>query len=233
MFFRKSSIPTVCLLIGCAVFAGAGDIASFADLGFSPNGAVYMFAQYGLQHDTLRPWAELFAVDVAKNDFLPGGQLSYTHDQPAVPGQDGSGALYRLIGRHTALAERHGVTFLQQGKPLYIALEERDCSSGQIIEFRDFEQSVSYTASLAAVSEGGGDKQTSSFHISLERGAKDGSKKSYTAGSPQIKRPLISAYRIWQVFAAPQNKGLVFVIEMKKTVPGGFDIRYMVETLAL
>lgn len=233
MVTQKSSGLAAFLLIGCAVFAEAGDIAVFTDLGFSPNGTVYMFAQYGIERDTLRPWAELFAVDVAKNDFLPGGRLSYTHDQPAASGQDGSGVLYRLLGQHTALAERNGVTFLHQGKPLYIALGDQDGFAGEIIEFRDFDQSIRYTVSLVASSEGSGSKQSSSFHISLERGDRDGSKKSYTLGSPKIKRPLISAYRIRQVFAAPQNKGLVFIIEMKKTAPGGFDIRYMVETIAL
>ncbi|MDR0451269.1 MAG: DUF2259 domain-containing protein [Treponema sp.] len=227
IFFLTAGI--LCL----SVFAlWAGDTASFVDLGFSPDGRTYMFAQYGVQSGTLKPWADMFVVDVAKNEFVPGGRISYTHDTPVSAGTDGSGAFYRLISRNTAIAERHGVNFLRQGIPLYIALDAGSGSpQGESIEFRNFERNLSYKARLVPSTEGSGNSLRSSFYISLEAGGDSGGRRSYTVGNPGIKRPLIATYKIKRVIAAPEGNSLIFVIEMRKQVTGGYDTRYMVETL--
>ncbi|MDR1929550.1 MAG: DUF2259 domain-containing protein [Treponema sp.] len=223
----------VFFLIIALILAGtllwAGDTAVFVDLGFSPDGRIYMFAQYGVQSGTLKPWAELYVIDVPANAFVPGGKISYVHDSPVTAGQNGSGALYRLIARNAALAERHGISFLRQGQPLYISLENGVFPpGGETIEFRDFEKGVSFKAVLSAATETYGAK--SSFHISLERSGG----KSYRVGNPQIKRPNVVSYRIRKVITAPRDGAMVFVIEMKKTNPAGSaDIRYMVETLRI
>jgi predicted secreted protein len=212
----------------------AGDTASFVDLGFSPDGKIYMFGQYGVQSATLRPWADIFVIDVPQNSFVPGGRVSYIHDSPVIAGQDGSGALFRVISKNTALADRYGINFLLQGQPLYISVENIGAAaSGETIEFRDFELGASYKASLVSLVEGSGSALKSSFYINLERTSREGAKKTYTAGSPQVKRPLISSYRIRKVMAAPRDGSLIFVIEMKKAGEEGFDLRYMVEALRL
>jgi predicted secreted protein len=210
----------------------AGDSASFVDLGFSPDGKVYMFAQYGVQYKTWKPWADLFVVDVPRNNFVSGGKISYSHSQPVVAGQDGSGALYRLISRNTALADRYGVDFLRQGQSLYVAVD-KGSTTGETIEFRDFETGSSYTARLVSLVEGSGTGLKSSFYITLERQARDGARKTYTVGTPQIKRPLVSGYRIKKVIVAPHDGSLIFAIEMTQPGEGGIDIRYMVEALRL
>jgi predicted secreted protein len=228
------------LVLSALIFGGlrlwAGDNASFVDLGFSPNGAIYVFGQYGVESDSLKPWAELAVVDVPRNNFVPGGRISYTHPRAVTNGQDGSGALYRLIAQNGALASRYGVDFLLQGYPLYLSLETSDRAGdgGESVEFRDFQAGASYKATLIPTLEGGGNNLKSSFFINLERTARDGSKRSYTVGSPAVKRPLISSYRIRKVVIAPQDGSLIFVIEMKKrSNGGGFDIRYMAEALRL
>jgi predicted secreted protein len=235
MLRRKS----FCLVLTVLVFSGlrvqAGDNASFVDLGFSPDGRIYMFGQYGVESDTLRPWAELAVVDVARNTFVPGGRVSWTHSGAVTNGQDGSGALYRLIAQNGPLASRHGVDFLLQGQPLYISLESSDRvgDGGEVVEFRDFQANASYRATLIPTLEGSGGSLKSSFFITLERTAGDGSKRTYTVGSPQIKRPLVSSYRIRKAVIAPRDGSLIFVIEMKKAGGSGFDIRYMAEALKL
>jgi predicted secreted protein len=231
MFVKKA----LCALAVIAATAGlhAGDTATYVDLGFSPDGKIYMFAQYGIQSGTLKPWADLFVVDVPKNNFVSGGRNSYVHDSPVVAGQDGSGALYRVITRHAALADTYRVNFLFQGQPLYISLEDPVSPSGETIEFRDFESGSSYRAALVAAVEGSGPAMKSSFYINLERTGRDGSKKSYTVGTPQVKRPLIASYRIRKVMIAPRDGSMIFVIEMKKQDGSNFDIRFMVEALRL
>ena len=219
------------LFIGIASLR-AGDAASFIDLGFSPDGNVYMFAQYGVQSGTLRPWADLFVIDVARNNFVSGGRVSYTHNTPIAAGQDGSGALYRLIASNTELVDRYGISFPNQGQPLYIALDGEPVSAAETIEFRDFEYLRSYRANLAASVEGRGQDLRSSFYISLER-ISGGDHKTYTVGDSELKRPHIASYHIKKVITNSQGSSIVFVIEMRRQVEGGYDIRYMVETLRL
>lgn len=218
-------IAGLAMLVLAGASLWAGDIAVFVDLGFSPDGGTYMFGQYGVQSETLRPWADLYLVDVASNSFVPGGAVSYVHDAAVnAAGQDGSGALYRLIAKNSAAAERRGVNFLLQGQPLYVSMENG--AGAESIEFRDFEKSSSFRAKLNVQTESSG----ASFYISLERLGG----KSYTVGNPRIRRNGIAGYKLRKVISAPGNGSIVFVIEMwKPRAGGGVDLRYMVETVRL
>jgi predicted secreted protein len=229
---KKIFLTSAGVLILCAGL-WAGDTASFVDLGFSPDGGVYMFGQYGVQSGTLKPWAELFIVDVARNDFVGGGRISYTHDSPIAAGQDGSGALYRLIAGNAGLAERYGVSFPNQGQPLYIALDGEDSVSGETIEFRHFESGKFYRANLVSSSEGSGQYLRSSFYINLESASDGGRRNSYTVGDMSVKRQSIVSYHIKKVIIDSGGDSIIFVIEMRRRSEAGHDIRYMVETLRL
>jgi predicted secreted protein len=233
MIFRKTFLLAALIPFVALASLQAGDSASFVDLGFSPDGRIYMFAQYGVQSGSLRPWADLFVVDVPRNNFVSGGRISYTHDSPVLAGQDGSGALYRIIARNASMAEQYGVSFLRQGQPLYIALNNDPPATGEIIEFRDFESGNSYRANLVPYVEGAEDSLKSSFYINLERTTPGGARQSYTVGTPHLKRPHIAAYRIKKVMIAPRDGSIIFVIEMKQRIAGGYDIRYMVEAARL
>jgi predicted secreted protein len=171
-------------------------------------------------------------VDVASNSFVPGGRINYIHDSPVTAGNDGSGALYRIISRNAALSDRYNIGFLLQGHPLYASLENGAVYENETIEFRNFETGESFRATLTA--DGFGSAAGSSFSISLERKSRDGSSKNYIVGNAGIKRPGIISYRIRKVLAAPKTGSLVFVIEMKKqNADRSVDIRYMIETLKL
>jgi predicted secreted protein len=232
MLNRKILIVAVFVLVGA--FLWAGDTATFVDLGFSPDGKIFMFGQYGVQSKTLKPWADLYVVDVPLNNFVSGGRISYVHPNSVVAGQDGSGALYRLTAKNAALAERYKVDYLFQGKPLYITLEDNDGEEHRsTIDFRDFESEVDYKASLVPFVEGSGEDLKSSFYIDLESSSKNGAKRTYTVGTPQLKRPLIESYTISKVMIAPKDGSLIFVIKMKKQTNEGYDIRYMVEAVRL
>jgi len=237
--FRLNIIRKIHLVIVIFIsVAGlcAGDTATFVDLGFSPDGKTYMFGQYGVQSGTLKPWADLFIVDVPKNNFVSGGKLSYVHDGPVVSGQDGSGALYRLIAQNASMASRYKINYCFQGQPLFIAINALDGAETPVqvpVEFRDFETGSNYRASLVSYVEGTGANLKSSFYINLERTDKNGSKKNYTVGNPQIKRPLVASYRIRKAMIAPHDGSMIFLIEMRKQEDGGINIRYMVEALRL
>ena len=231
MFHRK--ILFAILMVMVLVISGlwAGDTASFVDLGFSPDGKIYMFGQYGVQSGTLKPWADLFIVDVTQNNFVSGGRISYTHGSPVVSGQNGSGVLYRLIAQNASLAERYRIDYCFQGQPLFVAVDSESASN--VIEFRDFESNASYRASLVSYVEGSGTALKSSFYINLERTARDGSKKTFSVGTPQLKRPLVNSYHIRKVMIAPHDGSMIFLIEMRRQDGGNVAIRYMVEALRL
>ena len=219
------------LLIFNAAVLRAGDSASFVDLGFSANGSTYMFAQHGVRAGTLYPWADLFVVDVARNNFVPQGRISYTHDKPIDAGQDGSSALYRLLIQNAGLIERYGLSYPHQGQPLYIALNGDAAYDGTTITFRDFVSGISYRANLVEKISGSGKDVHSSFYITLESTGSNGEKKTYTIGTPQLERASIFSYRIKKAQVAPSGNALIFVIEMKRHGENGPDIRYMVEAL--
>ena len=254
MFRKKVYLTLFAVLVLCISGLWAGDTASFVDLGFSPDGKIYMFAQYGVESRSLKPWADLFIVDVPRNNFVSGGRVSYVHDSPVVPGQDGSGALYRLIAQNAQMAERYKVNYCFQGQPLFIAVDnssnvslfgnaaatqagflpaEQVLASNSPIEFRDFDAGTSYKASLVPSIEGSGSSLRSSFYINLERTTRNGVRTTYTVGTPHLKRPLIISYRIQKVMIAPQDGSMIFLIEMRRQDGGNVDIRYMVEALRL
>jgi predicted secreted protein len=227
----KKSFFAVTLLAICGAALWAGDTASFVDLGFSQDGRVYMFAQYGVLANTLKPWADLYAVDVPGNNFVLGGKVSYSSNNPVNAGNDGIGALYRIITQNSALADRWGVDYLHQGHPLYIALDPESASPREErIEFRDFERGFSYQARLIPTVEGSGANLQSSFYISLDRTGPAGDRRTFSIGSPDVKRSQIAAYRIKKVIASPLDNSVIFVIETRKPAANGYDIRYMVET---
>jgi predicted secreted protein len=223
-------VCSILLLCNAAVLK-AGDSASFVDLGFSADGSAYMFAQHGVRSGTLYPWADLFVVDIARNEFVPQGRIPYTHSKPIDAGQDGSAALYHLLTQNAGLVERHGLSYPNQGQPLYIALNGDPAYDGATITFKDFVSGISYQANLVEKISGSGKNVRSSFYITLESTGSDGEKKTYTIGAPQLERPSIFSYRIKKALAAPSGNALIFVIEMKRHGENGPDIRYMIEAV--
>lgn len=60
------------LLAGQAGPAMAGDFATLNILGFSPDGSVFAFEQYGVQDGSGFPYAERFYIDTDSDSFLTG-----------------------------------------------------------------------------------------------------------------------------------------------------------------
>jgi len=229
---KASCVLAMVLFLGLSGL-WAGDTATFVNLGFSPDGRIYMFGQFGVQAQTLRPWADLFIVDVEANEFVSNGKSSVVQDRPVVAGQNGSGALFYLVARNAALTASHNIDYSLQAKPLFISLDTRPCDPPRTIEFRDFEKGHYFRASLVSQVEGSGASLRSSFYINLEKTTSDGSVQTYQIGTPQLKRPLVSAYHIRKVMIAPHNGSMIFVIEMIKRDGRHFDVRYMVEAVRL
>ena len=68
---KKYIFGLMFVLVSC--FAFAGDVAAFEDIGFSADGKTYLFAEYGITDKDFQGYAEIYAVDIEKNDFLKNG----------------------------------------------------------------------------------------------------------------------------------------------------------------
>ncbi|MDR6818817.1 putative secreted protein [Neorhizobium sp. 2083] len=67
----RSSVPAFAAML----FAGstsAADIASVRPIGFSADGAVFAFEEYGIQDGSGFPYANIYALDLNKDTYLPG-----------------------------------------------------------------------------------------------------------------------------------------------------------------
>jgi len=226
-------ILIISLTLICASALWAGDVASFIDMGFSPDGKIYMFGQYGVLSTALKPWAELFVVDVPANNFVPNGRISFIQDAPIKAGQDGSGVFYKLLAINSTITGRYNINFQNQGLPLYISRDENPPANGETIEFRDFLSGKTYKAELIPCREGSGQNVRSWFYINLESRAQNGQIRNYTIGNPQVKRQKIETYNINRVLIDPRGESIIFIIEMKRVSESGYDIRYMVEVQRL
>ena len=211
----------------------AGDNAIFVDLGFSPDGRTYMFGQYGVLSPTLRPWAEIFIVDVARNVFVPNGRQSSYPTTRIQAGQDGSGVFHQLVSGHSSLVNQYRINFQNQGLPLFISREENPPPRGETITFRDFLSGKSYVAQLVPTIIGSGQNVSSRFHINLDVTNPNGQTRRYMVGTPNFMRPGVLQYNIKRVIIDAGGNSVIFVIEMKRFAASGYNIRYMVEAVRL
>ena len=69
---KKLLICAMTVLFCCSALS-AGDVATFVDKGFSEDGKYYVFGQYGRTDKKYQGWAEIYQVDIAKNDWVDGG----------------------------------------------------------------------------------------------------------------------------------------------------------------
>lgn len=70
---RKLTIALLCL--ASFIFPGAaiaGDVPSLDILGFSEDGGIFAFEEYGIQDGSGFPYARRFYVDTAKDEFVAG-----------------------------------------------------------------------------------------------------------------------------------------------------------------
>jgi len=233
MLLKKNFVFIILIILTSVSVLWAGDTAVFVDLGFSPDGGMYMFGQYGVMSPSLRPWADLYIVDVAGNVFVPNGRVTHTQESAIRAGQDGSGVLHQLVSSNASLTSRHNINFQNQGLPLYISRDAVPPVRGEQITFRDFLTGYSYSAQLIPVISGTGQNTASRFHIALTSTSPSGQTKNYTVGAPNFIRQRITQYNIKRVLIDGTGSSMIFVIEMKRVAANGFDIRYMVEAVRL
>lgn len=226
----KRAVSLFILILGVGFNLSAGDVAQFTNLGFSADSKVFVFGEYGITRDTSIPFANLYFVDVEKNEFLQGGTFASAERAPVSVGQNGSGALLNLLQRGSQLISRHSISHTRQGRIVYVYINGDDPKDS--VSFRDFNTETSYSIVLNQTTRGTAEAPQSAFHLVVSA-TTNGAARSRTVGLPNYYRDGISRYRMKQVVLSPDEKSLVIVIEKVSDLPSGQGVSYMVETVKL
>lgn len=228
---NMKKILILSLILAASGFSAfAGDVAVFDDIGFSADGKYYVFGQYGKTDKKFVPYSEIYTVDVAKNDFVPGKVYKLS----AKSNKGGKEIHQENTAKNYTAMKGLGCKPADAENILYIN-DEISKDSGISITFKSFEESTEnkdWIYNVKVVPEYSGNK--SSFYIDVKIKDQDGNViKSYKTGNPSIKRKNVTNYRIIRIFTDKSRKSVVFVVEKTIEDQAGTSIRYMVETIKL
>ena len=223
------------MLLEAAGISFAGDAAAFVDLGLSADGKTYVFAEYGKTDKAFQGYAEIYCVDIEKNDWIDG-EVFRTNPSPATVKKSGKEVYQELLKKADWCLKKYN---LKQSDPDNLLFTREIPSSNGEIVFKDFEgstveHSIFYHIKLIKNVEGSGVNCKSSFFISLEKQDESGNVISRNiVGNPDIKRKGVTGYTINRIFSDKSGRNLVFVVEKTMENETGTCIRYMVETIRL
>jgi predicted secreted protein len=227
---RRITVFLLCSLFSVSLFAG--DVAQFIDMGFSSDGFYYMFGQYGVEDSSWRGYADLYTIDVKKNDFVPAGVFS-TPPSAATAGKTGKELFDELVKKADPVIKKYALSVNNNGEALYVMSED---SGKQNIRFREFDSDkkpgqIWWEVRVNTLLDE--KKNTSSFYLIVDKNEDGAVGRRYLAGSPGVQRKDVFRYNIRRII--PDKKGvfLVFVMEKEMNASRGKSVRFMVETLAL
>lgn len=83
-----SALAAFALMLAAALPARAGDAASLEILGFSEDGSIFAFEQYGVQDGSGFPYAERFYIDVDADGWLSGTPIRVRIDDETASLED-------------------------------------------------------------------------------------------------------------------------------------------------
>lgn len=229
----------VCGMLGIfAAFASfAGDSAVLVDNGFSADGNYYIFGQYGKIDKKFQGWAEIYTVDVLKNDYVDN-EVYRVKPSAVTFDKTGKEVYESLAGKNYLSIKKYNCAQNSPEQILYIREEEKKAGTDEI-EFKDFISSVSddqayYKVVLVPTVYGEGINVKSSFYIDIEKlDSKGAVLASQRIGNPGITRKGVKNYKIERIVCDKTGKKLVFIVEKTMEDKTGINIRYMIETARL
>lgn len=229
----------VCGMLGIfAAFASfAGDSAVLVDNGFSADGNYYIFGQYGKIDKKFQGWAEIYTVDVLKNDYVDN-EVYRVKPSAVTFDKTGKEVYESLVGKNYLSIKKYNCAQNSPEQILYIREEEKKAGTDEI-EFKDFISSVSddqayYKVVLVPTVSGEGINVKSSFYIDIEKlDSKGAVLASQRIGNPGITRKGVKNYKIERIVCDKTGKKLVFIVEKTMEDKTGINIRYMIETARL
>ena len=214
---------TIIVTVAFTMAVYAGDLANFVNLGFSADGSKFAFGQYGLQDKTYRAYAEIYAVDIKSNTFLPSG-IFRTSPSKQTEGKESKSTFLALQNRAQAALNKWDISETRQGRVLYAQTEAT--AGNQTLFFRDFQTSDEYTVVLNTTQKG---KTDSSFYLTVEKTKPNGTKIKQQVGRPDYVRSGVKNYGVKKIIIDDTARALIFIIEKNEYSAAGDSFRYMVE----
>ncbi|MBP3742099.1 MAG: DUF2259 domain-containing protein [Treponema sp.] len=223
-----------CSIVSVFLFTAlfAGDVASFVDKGFTEDGKYYLFGQFGKTDKKFQGWAEIYQVDIEKNDYVNGGVFR-TKPSAVTAGKNGREVYEALEAKSFYYLKDVKCEKADPEHVLYI-LDDVNKSGTDEIVFTDFKSDIenpdTFHIQLVPTVNGSGKKVSSSFYIDVEKRDADGNlifKKK--VGSPDIVRKGVYNYKIERIVCDKSEKSFIFVVEKMMEDDSGINIRYMVE----
>lgn len=229
----KKLLLGVALLTSAFVTLFAGDVATFVDKGFSADGKYYIFGQYGRTDKKYQGWAEIYQVDIAKNDYVDGGVFR-TKPSAVTSDKNGIQVYEALEAKSYYYFKNIKTQKADMDHVLYICDDANKTGSDKIVfkDFKaeDYDSAGTYSIQLVSTVINKGKNAKSSFYIMVEKKDKDGKViSSKKVGSPDIVRKGISNYKIERIMTDESEKRFIFVVEKILEDDTGISIRYMVE----
>lgn len=211
----------------------AGDVATFVDKGFSEDGKYYIFGQYGRTDKKYQGWAEIYQVDISKNDYVDGGVFR-TKPSAVTSDKNGIQVYEALEAKSYYYFKNIKTKKADADHVLYVCDDVNKIGSDKIV-FKDFraedvENADSYSIQLVSTVINSGKNVKSSFYILVEKKDKDGNViTSKKVGSPDIVRKGICDYKIERIMCDESEQKFIFIVEKILEDETGISIRYMVE----
>ena len=224
MFYLLFRILCVFLLI-CPGLLLSGDIAEFVSLGWSDNYNYYAFGQYGVQDGSGFPYAEIYVLDVAKNEFVKNGSFN-NRVETDTTSLTGLQMLVNLRQQVDSLFAKYDISELKSFKILFpVSNEQQKTASFSLKNGKELR------LNLAQKSRGEIHEYTSesAFHVEIN----SGEKTKCTIGNINRFRRGVINYNINRVLSDPGEKHFVVVIQKQMLGFEGPSIRYMVEAAKL
>lgn len=211
----------------------AGDVATFVDKGFSEDGKYYIFGQYGRTDKKYQGWAEIYQVDISKNDYVDGGVFR-TKPSAVTADKNGIQVYEALEAKSYYYFKKINTKKADPDHVLYVCEDVNKTGTDKIVfkDFRsdDMENADSYSIQLVSTVINSGKNVKSSFYILVEKKDKTGNViASKKVGSPDIVRKGISNYKIERIMCDESEQRFIFVVEKILEDDTGISIRYMVE----
>lgn len=105
--FTRAAIALAASLLATAG-ASAGDFSTFQSLGFSPDGKIYAFEEFGVQDGSGFPYSNVYFIDTDKDAYLSGTPIRVRIDDEAADiakaRADSHSKAKNLIEQHKVLA---------------------------------------------------------------------------------------------------------------------------------
>ena len=201
----------------------AGDTATFLSVGCSEDFRYYAFAQYGVQDGSGFPYAELYIVDVAENNFVPNGVVKHVWKE-----EDLAQGIHVLLNTRAAtdsILSAYHISERFQMRPVVAPADSQRTAvrwqnkDGEIIHVSMHQESRGEPAQYSS-------EAAFSLHLAAPQ-------DTLTIGQKSRFRDHIVRYDIDRVLTNEKQTAYLFVLRMAQIGFEGPSIRFMVETVML